>query len=143
MRFEDRAKLREQLMRHEGLRLRMYRDTVGKLTIGYGRNLEDRGISEHEAAYLLSGDIQDATLGLIGQYPWFLDLDPVRQAVLINMAFNMGLTTLAGFSRTLAAVARADYADAADRMLQSKWATQVGARAVELAEQMRSGAWPA
>ena len=141
-RSEDRAKLRDQLTRHEGYRRKPYRDTVGKLTIAVGRNLEDVGIFEHEAAYLLSGDIDRATRGLMARYPdWFPTLDPVRQAVLVNMAFNMGLTTLASFRRTLDYIARGQYGAASDAMLQSKWADQVGQRAVELAAQMRTGQW--
>ncbi len=139
---DNRTRLREQLERHEGVRLKPYRDTVGKLTIGIGRNLDDVGIFQHEASYLLVGDIERATRGLTTRYgSWFSSLDPIRQAVLINMAFNMGLTTLAGFTHTLDCVARGQYADAADRMLQSKWAKQVGHRAVELAAQMRTGEW--
>jgi lysozyme len=141
-RLEDRSQLRAQLTRHEGLRLKAYRDTVGKLTIGVGRNLDDVGITDHEAAYLLSGDIDRAVRGLFARYPaWFPKLDPVRQAVLVNMAFNLGLTGLAGFRRTLDCVARGQYGEASDAMLESKWADQVGQRAVELAAQMRTGAW--
>lgn len=139
---EDRARLTAQLTRHEGLRLKPYRDTVGKLTVGIGRNLDDVGIFAHEATYLLSGDIDRAIRGLTARYPeWFPALDPVRQSVLVNMAFNMGLTTLASFRRTLDCVARGQYGEASDAMLQSKWAEQVGQRAVELAAQMRTGQW--
>ncbi len=138
----DRQKLRAQLIRHEGERLKPYLDTVGKLTIGVGRNLDDVGITADESAYLLSGDIDRATRGLFARYPtWFPTLDPVRQSVLVNMAFNLGLARLAGFTRTLACVAGGQYGDAADAMRQSKWATQVKGRAVELSEQMRTGAW--
>jgi lysozyme len=138
----DTAKLRAQLQRHEGVRLRPYRDTVGKLTIGCGRNLDDVGISAGESDVLLTNDIDRAVHGLVVRYPdWFPALDPVRQAVLVNMAFNLGLSGLAGFVRTLDCVARGQFADAADRMLQSKWAKQVKGRATELAAQMRSGVW--
>lgn len=137
-----RAKLRAQLTRHEGVRLKPYRDTVGKLTIGVGRNLDDVGIASHEAEYLLSSDIDRAVRGLVARYPeWFPNLDPIRQCVLVNMAFNMGLTTLASFRTTLACVARGQFGEASDAMLQSKWAQQVGNRAVELAAQMRTGEW--
>ncbi len=139
--LEDRAKLRQQLMRHEGLRLKSYIDTVGKLTIGYGRNLDDVGITRDEAAYLLSGDISTAIQGLVTRYPWFDRLDPVRQAALVNMGFNLGATKLAGFKHTLAAIERGQYGDASTRMLDSLWATQVGQRAVELAAQIRTGEW--
>jgi lysozyme len=140
--IEDRAKLREQITRHEGSRRFPYRDTVGKLTVGVGRNLTDVGVFPHEAAYLLSGDIDRAVRGLATRYPeWFPKIDPVRQAVLVNMAFNLGLTGLAAFRKTLDFVARGQYGEASDAMLQSKWAGQVGSRAVELAAQMRTGQW--
>jgi lysozyme len=137
----DRDRLRTQLKRHEGLRLHPYRDSVGVLTIGYGRNLEATGINEDEAEYLLSHDIDRAVRGLLARYAWFGALDPVRQAVLVNMAFNLGLSSLAGFTGTLAAVASGDYETAAAHMLASKWAAQVGGRARELAVQMRTGQW--
>ena len=140
--IQDRAKLRAQLLRHEGERLHPYVDTVGKLTIGVGRNLTDIGITADESAYLLSGDIDRAVRGLFARYPtWFPNLDPVRQAVLVNMAFNLGLAGLAGFRHTLDCVARGQYGEASDAMLASKWATQVGHRAIELAAQMRTGEW--
>jgi lysozyme len=142
MSTEDRAKLRAQLVRHEALKLKPYVDTVGRLTIGVGRNLDDQGINEDEAFYLLSGDIDRVIRGLLARYPgWFPTLDPVRQATLVNMGVNLGLGGLAGFTRMLDAIARGDYARAADEMTASKWATQVGMRAGELAVQMRTGAW--
>jgi len=141
--LEDRAKLRAQLQRHEGYRRFIYVDTVGKRSIGYGRNLDDVGIREHEAAYLLSGDITTAIQDLVTRYPWFERIDPVRQAVLVNMGFNLGATKLAGFKNTLASIERGQYGDASKRMLDSLWAAQVGQRAVELSAQMRTGAWQA
>lgn len=138
----NRDRLRDQLVRHEALRLRPYVDTVGKLTIGVGRNLDDTGITPDEAMYLLSGDIDRATRGLVARYPnWFPALDPVRQAVLVNMAFNLGQAGLASFTHTLASIARGEYVQAASQILESKWARQVGARARELSAQMRTGEW--
>lgn len=139
--LEHRARVRDQIARHEGLRLKPYRDSVGKLTIGYGRNLDDVGLKIHEAAYLLAGDIQEATADLLNRYPWFERLDPVRQAVLINMRFNLGATRLAKFARTLGCIERGQYGEASDHMLDSLWAQQVGQRAVELSAQMRTGQW--
>lgn len=136
----DRERLRAQLVRHEGLKLKLYIDTVGKVTIGIGRNIEDVGITTDEAHYLLSNDIDQAIRGLTARYPWFVDLDPVRQAVLVNMAF-MGLGKLAGFVKMLAAVSHKQYGLASDEMIASKWAGQVGSRAGELAAQMRTGKW--
>lgn len=136
------GKLRAQLVRHEGYRAFPYRDSVGKLTIGIGRNLDDVGIARAEAELLLDNDLAKAEAGLRERYAsWFTALDPVRQAVLINMAFNMGLVTLGTFRTTLNLIASGDYDGAAIAMLQSKWATQVGQRARDLAQQMKTGVW--
>jgi|SRR5690554_6313570 len=134
----DRELLRSQLKRHEGLRLKPYRDTVGKLTIGYGRNLDDNGISEPEAEMLLDNDI-DRVAGELYRIRGYNTLSPVRQTVIANMAFNLGTPGLMGFRRMWAAIERQDYESAAREMLDSKWARQVGSRATELAEIMRDG----
>lgn len=134
----DKSLLKSQLERHEGLRLRPYRDTVGKLTIGYGRNLEDVGITRSEADAMLSNDIDAVQLHLqtVDEYR---DLDPVRQAVIANLCFNVGFRGLLGFKKMWAAISRKNYAEAARQMMDSKWSGQVGARAVELSEIMRTG----
>lgn len=138
----DREHLTAQLVRHEGLRLFFYVDTVGKATIGVGRNLEDTGISQDEAMLMLGHDIDRIVRGLTNAYSgWFLRLDPVRQSALVNMAFNLGLKRFAGFTQMIAALARGEMDAAADEMLASTWAQQVGHRAEELAEQIRTGAW--
>lgn len=144
------------LVRDEGLRLRPYRDTEGLLTIGVGRCLDtspltadelahighdcrSRAITETQAKYLLAQSI-DATLAdLDRELPWWRDLDEVRQRVLANMAYNLGIRGLMGFRNTLSAVRRGDYAIAATGMIGSKWARQVGARADRLAVMMREG----
>jgi lysozyme len=131
--------LAADLVADEGFRAKAYRDTVGKLTIGIGRNLDDNGISRAEADFLLANDIETAANGLALLYPWVSNLDSVRRRVLVNMAFNMGLGTLAQFVATLHSVQIGDYAKAADQMLASKWASQVGARAQRLAVLMRTG----
>lgn len=131
----------DQLIRDEGVRLKPYKDSVGKLTIGVGRNLDDVGINELEAEWLLSHDILRAELALEEHLPWTKDLDEVRKAALINMAFNMGIAGLLTFKNTLQAIQEARYDDAANQMLESKWATQVGPRAHRLALQIQSGEW--
>ena len=125
------------LIRHEGLRLKPYRDTVGKLTIGVGRNLDDVGITREEALYLLKNDIDNARRELIKTIPRFLDMDKVRQIVLISMTFNLGLSRFKRFKKLIAAIERKDWDQAAKEMLNSKWAKQVGRRATELAQMMR------
>lgn len=134
----NRQLLLEQLQRHEGLRLKPYHCTAGKLTIGYGRNLEDRGITEEEAGFMLDNDI-DEVVSELERMPLYLSLNPVRRTVLANMCFNLGLTRLLGFRRMLGALADKDWDRAADEMLDSVWARQVGNRAVELSELMRAG----
>lgn len=134
----NRQLLRSQLERHEGLRLKPYHDTVGKQTIGYGRNLEDVGISRDEADFLLDNDIDqvERQLETVDEYR---DLDAVRQTVIANMAFNLGFAGLMGFKNMWAAIGRRDWESASEEMLNSKWARQVGVRAVELSEIMRTG----
>jgi lysozyme len=134
--------IREQLIAHEGLRLKPYRCTAGKLTIGVGRNLEDRGLRSDEALYLLDNDIEDVTTELEMKLPWVRRLDDVRRRVLIDMGFNMGVAGLLKFERTLLSIRQGDYALAAKQMLQSKWAEQVGLRATRLAHMMETGEDP-
>lgn len=132
----------QQLIRDEGVRLMPYRDTakpVGKLTIGVGHNLDDLGISRAVADLMLTEDIQRAHRDCLIAFRWFESLSPPRQRVLLNMCFNLGITRLNGFRKMLAALADRNYEQAAVEMLDSKWATQVGSRALRLAEQMRSG----
>lgn len=136
---EDRAALTAQLIDHEGLRLKPYTDTVGKLTVGIGRNLADRGISKQTALDMLDEDIDLSTRELTEAFGWFSSLDPVRQRVLIDMHINLGLFRLRRFSLMLAAIGRKDYQTAAQEMLNSKWREQVGRRAVTLAAMMRDG----
>lgn len=131
----------DQLKRDEGMRLKPYTDTVGKVTIGIGRNLTDNGISEYEAELLLQHDITNASQQLRENLPWTDGLDDVRRAVLTNMAFNMGIHSLMGFKNTLALIQAGDYAGAAQAMLNSKWATQVGPRAHRLSIQLETGVW--
>lgn len=133
--------LRQQLRRDEGLRLKPYTDTVGKLTIGVGRNLTDRGISDDEALQLLDNDIAICIGELRSNFPWFDRLDEPRQGVLVNMCFNLGIVKLSKFGTTLGLIRTGDYEQASVTMLQSRWAQQVGNRALRLSEQMRVGAW--
>ena len=134
----NRELLRSQLERHEGLRLRIYKDTVGKETIGYGRNLVDVGISRDEADFMLDNDIDQVEryLKTVDEYN---ELGEVRQRVLANMAFNLGFYGLMAFRKMWQAIARKDYTEAAKQMLDSRWARQVGNRAQELADIMRTG----
>lgn len=131
---------RELIKKHEGLELLPYEDTVGKLTIGYGRNLTDRGITRAEAEYMLQFDVLQAledVEDLSG--PAWHHYSPRRKAVLIDMSFNLGKGRLKQFKKMWQALHRCDYDKAAAEMLNSRWANQVGQRALNLAEIMRNG----
>lgn len=130
-----------QLIRDEGVRLKPYHDTIGKLTIGVGRNLTDRGIRQSEAYFMLQNDINEVEHDLNIALPWLSKLDNTRKFALVNMAFNMGIGGLVSFHKTLSLVEEGDYDGAAVAMLQSRWASQVGDRAKRLADQIRSGEW--
>ncbi len=133
-------RIKEQLVRHEGLRLKPYRCTSGKLTIGIGRNLDDCGISQSEAYVMLINDIMNCEKQLQSKIPDIYNgLDEVRKSVLLNMCFNLGINGLLGFKNTLAFVKAGDWERAANNMLVSKWAKQVGRRAIDLSELMRKG----
>lgn len=135
------ASLKDQLIRDEALRLKPYTDSVGKLTIGIGRNLTDDGISLQEADVLLANDIASATATLEASFPWTTTLDDVRKGALLNMAFNMGIDGLMEFRDFLAKMRLGDFRGAAGAMLDSLWAKQVGERATRLSMQIQSGIW--
>lgn len=134
----DREKLKQQLIKHEGLRLFPYVDTVDKITIGIGRNLTDRGVSSVIAHQMLDEDIDRCIKELSG-YAWFTCLNEVRQRALVDMVFNLGLTKFLTFTHLIAALTAGDYDEAAHQMIESRWATQVGIRANELANMIIKG----
>lgn len=138
--------VRDLIARHEGWRSRLYRDSEGLWTIGYGFCLDpERGVEmPREVGDLwLEILIRQTRAEVAAAIPCFRALDEVRQAVLIDMAYNLGVLGLLRFRKMLTALERGDYHAVADEMLDSRWAWQVGRRATELAEMMRSGAWPA
>jgi lysozyme len=122
---------------HEGCKLKPYRDTEGVLTVGYGHNLEQI-ITQADAEVFLIQDLQKAISELDRAYPGWKIHSEVRQNVLIEMQFNMGAVRLAGFLKFWAALRAKDYAKAAQEMLDSKWASQVGQRARTLAARMET-----
>lgn len=137
-------KLRAQLIRDEGKVPYAYQDSLGYWTIGVGHLVDkDKGgsLPDFIIDTLLEHDIEKHTKELIAALPWFIQLDPPRQGVLVNMAFNLGTAGLLKFANTLNAVREGSYSLAAQRMLDSKWATQVGPRATRLATQMETGIW--
>lgn len=131
-------RLTAQLKQHEGYRSEPYKDSVGILTIGYGRNLEN-GIRKDEAEIMLHNDIKTAYKAAQGIVSNFDVLSDQRKEVLVNMVFNMGKGALLKFRKMRAAIERNDFERAADEMLNSRWAEQVGYRADELEQQMRHG----
>lgn len=131
--------LRTQLPIDEDRRAKPYRDTEGKTTIGVGRNLDDVGLHPDEIALMLENDIAEAERTARKLVHHFDELSEARKAVVCNMAFNMGMERLAGFVLALRAINDRRFGDAADEMLDSKWARQVGERAQRLAREMREG----
>jgi lysozyme len=150
----------EELIKHEGLKLQVYKDTLGIDTIGIGRNLEDRGISKEEldaldiptidhiyeygiteadAVYLATNDVQIVEEELLQAHPCVDRLDSVRQLILMDMAFNMGVPRLCKFKKMWNAIHEEDYPTAAKEMLDSRWANQVKGRATKLANAMHNG----
>lgn len=132
----------ELLELHEGRRTKPYKDTVGKWTIGIGFNLDDIGLLDDEMDVILRMRLGKLWLQLEKRLPGFLTLDVVRQLVLLDMAYNLGMDGLLKFRNTLALVQKKDYEKAADEMLNSKWARQVGSRARRLSAMMRTGKLP-
>ena len=137
---DDRKKLRVLLISHEGFSQYPYEDSVQKkITIGYGRNLTDRGITSSEAMEMLNNDIEYFVDRLRNRFAFFDQLDEVRKIVLIDMCFNLGINGLLGFVNMLLAIEKHDYKQAAVEMLASEWAKQVKGRARQLANMMMSG----
>jgi lysozyme len=136
--------LNEQLRRDEGEVLHAYQDHLGYWTLGVGRLIDKRkggGITAAESAYLLDNDITSKTYELVVALPWVDQLDPVRRAVLQNMAFQLGITGLLSFKNTLNFVKNGNYAQAAMNMQISKWHSQTPERSDRLIKQMITGEW--
>ena len=156
----DKDLLMQKLVAHEGMRLDVYKDTLGINTIGIGRNLDDRGITKDEldwmdypsieyvysdgiteadAMYLAQNDVQIVEEELLRAHPCVENLDAVRQLVLVDMAFNLGVPRLSKFKKMWAAIHENKFDVAAKEMLDSRWATQVKSRSTKLAHAMHHG----
>ena len=133
--------LREMLRRHEGVRNFVYLWSDGYETIGVGRNIADSGLglSDDEVDYLLDNDIKREREELNDEYYWFGALNDARQEAMIDISFNLGQTRLRGFKIALDAMSTEDFDRAADEFMDSKWAQQVGSRAIRVTEMIRSG----
>jgi len=137
-------KLIAMLKRHEGVETHAYECSEGKVTVGVGRNIDQEGgigLSDDEVDYLLQNDIERVVKELAAEYPWFSDLDDVRRDAMVDISFNLGATRLRLFKRALAAMETGKYKEAATEFLDSKWARQVGGRALELTDMISSGTY--
>ena len=135
----DRQRLAAQLRLHEGVEKLPYKCTAGYLTIGVGRNIEERGLSDDEIDYILNNDVDIATSELASSFDWFAGLDDVRMRVVVDMVFNLGMPRFKQFQNMLAAIEAEDWPEAAAQMMDSRWAKQVGARAERLRDMMETG----
>ena len=133
--------LREMLRRHEGVRNFVYMCSEGYETIGVGRNIADSGLglSDDEVDYLLDNDIKRVREELNDEYYWFGALNAARQEAMIDISFNLGQTRLRGFKKALDAMSSEDFDRAADEFMDSRWSEQVGNRAAEVTEMIRTG----
>ena len=133
--------LREMLRRHEGVRNFVYMCSEGYETIGVGRNIAESGLglSDDEVDYLLDNDIKRVKDELTDEYYWFGGLNDARQEAMIDISFNLGQTRLRGFKKALDAMASEDFDIAADEFMDSRWSEQVGNRAIEVTEMIRTG----
>lgn len=136
--------LKTQLREFEGVVPHAYQDHLGFWTIGVGRLIDKRkggGLTDDEIDYLLDNDIRRKTAEVYAALPWVKSMNEPRQAVVIGMAFQMGLKGLLGFTGTLASMRDERYSDAAEGMRRSKWAQQTPQRVRRLAHQMETGEW--
>ena len=132
----------ELLRKHEGVRKHAYTCSAGYMTIGVGRNIDEvggLGLSDEEINFLLKNDIERCVVELTGAFDWFEGLDEVRKDAMINLDFNLGLSRLMKFEKALFAMSNQDWETASEEFLDSRWAEQVGARAEEVAEMIKTG----
>lgn len=133
-----------QLKRDESEVLHAYQDHLGYWTIGVGILIDSRkggGLLPEESEFIFRNRLRLIEAELADRIPWITKLDPARRGVLLNMAYQMGISGLMGFKKTLATVESGHYQKAAVEMLGSKWAQQTPARAHRLSQQMRTGDW--
>jgi len=121
----DRAQLERELGRDEGRRATVYFDTRGVPTIGVGHNLYVP-LSDAVIDAIFNDDVNSAMAGLDAHWPFWRSLDGVRQRVVVNMVFNLGIDGFMAFKQTRAAIEAGEWATAANRMWASRWARQVG-----------------
>lgn len=135
----DRQMLIAWLVDHEGEVLKPYRCSQGYLTIGVGRNLDAKGVSQKESRFLLNNDIEETHNAVVREFPWFYTLSEKRQLVVMDMVFNLGLDGFKKFRKLIAALQAGEYETAAKEMRDSLWAKQVKSRADFLIKEMLNG----
>tara|TARA_A100001515_G_scaffold131222_1_gene118864 strand:+ start:536 stop:958 length:423 start_codon:yes stop_codon:yes gene_type:complete len=137
-------RLVKMLKLHEGVRNHVYVCTAGYETIGVGRNISESGLglTDEEINILLMNDIERVKQELTASYFWFPDLDDVRQAAMIDICFNLGLSRLRGFVKAITAMSRQQWDVAADEFMDSRWSEQVGQRAITVTNMIRTGDYP-
>ena len=134
----DKRRLFEQLRFHEGVESKPYKCSAGYLTIGVGRNIEERGLSEDEIDFLLDNDIDIVMKEVLVKFDWFKNLSEVRKRVVADMIFNLGLPRFSQFKNMIKAIEDEDWTEASEQMMDSKWADQVGSRAQRLRVMMET-----
>jgi len=127
---------------NEGFRGRPYRDTVGKLTIGYGRNLDANPLTPDEGAMLAIPNLKLAWEQLVTLDPWVRGLDEVRQAALVDLVYNLGIQGFMGFRRARLALLEGEFDVAAAHFADSRWYRQVKSRGPRICKMIRTGLWP-
>ena len=145
---DDMEKLIAMLKRHEGVKKHAYKDSLGVLTIGCGRNISDTeehhglGISDDEIDYMLQNDIERTIKELSREYPWFNEMEEgARRDAIINMHFNLGRARFAGFKKAIGHMENASHEDAALEFLNSRWAKQVKGRALEVTDMIKTNTY--
>ena len=136
------SKIIEMLRKHEGVETHACKCTAGKTTIGVGRNIDPNGgigLSNDEIDYLLANDVERVDAELFQVFSWYDDLDDPRKDAIMDMCFNMGLPRLMQFKKALGAMSAKNYDSAAVEFLDSRWAKQVGQRAISITDIIRSG----
>ena len=132
----NKEELSAWIKSYEGFDAKPYIDSVGKLTIGYGRNIEDNGISPEEADYLFNNDL-NRSIAELERFKWFTNSPDAIKKALINMNFQLGITRLLSFRNMINALIDKDYTRASIEALDSKWATQTPNRAKDIALMIR------
>jgi lysozyme len=135
-------RINAQLRTDEGYSENPYFCPAGKLTIGYGWNLDDCPMRRTEAEFRLENDVSECLSDMVRTFAWFCDLDTVRQAALVNLRFNLGMPRLLEFKRFLAACKERNWSQAEAELIDSRWHGQVGDRALRIERMILTGQWP-